>query len=106
MSYFQRIRLDCRNKSFYTAGTQKRIDCFYADGFCGQCNTAFEATGFFYIYCPCQDGRSALSEEDTQRGTIKREMDEMRKRQIDEIGYTLSKCGNVNGGHSRRLMCQ
>ena len=45
MSYLQRMRPDCRIESFYTTGTRKKIDCFNADGFCGHCNTAFEAMG-------------------------------------------------------------
>ena len=32
MSYFQRLRPDCRIERFYTTGTQKKIDCFNADG--------------------------------------------------------------------------
>ena len=34
MSYFQRQRPDCKIESFCTTGTQKKIDCFKADGFC------------------------------------------------------------------------
>ena len=33
MSFFQRQRPDCKNESFYTTGTQKKIDCFEKDGF-------------------------------------------------------------------------
>ena len=33
MSYFQRKRPDCKIESFYTKGTQKKIDCFKVDGF-------------------------------------------------------------------------
>ena len=38
-SYFQRMRPDCRIENFYTAGTQKKTDCFNADRLCGHCNT-------------------------------------------------------------------
>ena len=62
MSYFQRQRPDCKIESFYTAGTQKKIDSFKVDGFCGLCNTVFEAMGCFYHYCSCQDAPPALSE--------------------------------------------
>ena len=45
MSFSQRQRPDCKIESFYTTGTQKKIDCFMADGFCAHCNTVFEAMG-------------------------------------------------------------
>ena len=34
MSYFQRQRPYCKIESFYTTGTQEKIDCFKLDGFC------------------------------------------------------------------------
>ena len=55
MSYFQRQRPDCKIESFYTTGTQKKIDCFKVEGFCAHCKTVFEAMGCFYHYCPCQE---------------------------------------------------
>ena len=79
MSYFQRQRLDCKIESFYTTGTQKKIDCFKIDGFCAHCKTFFEAMGCFYYYCPCQEARLSVIEEDIERGNKKREMDQMRK---------------------------
>ena len=33
MSYFQRTKPGCKNKSFYTTGRQKEIDCFSVDRF-------------------------------------------------------------------------
>ena len=51
MSYFQRQRPDCKIDSFYTTGTQRKIDCFKAHGFCAHCNTVFEALRCFYHYC-------------------------------------------------------
>ena len=45
MSYFQRQKPHCKIESFYTTGTQKKIDCFKVDGFCAHCNTVFEALG-------------------------------------------------------------
>ena len=47
--YFQRMLPDCRNKNFYTTGTQKNTDCFNADGFCGFFSTVFEARGLFLL---------------------------------------------------------
>ena len=91
MSYFQRMRPDCRIESFYTTRTQEKVDCFNAEGFCGNCNTVFEAMGRFYHYCSCQEARLALTEEDIQRGTKMKETDEMRRQYIDDKGYTVVK---------------
>ena len=49
ISYFQRIRRTCRTESFYTTRSQKKIDCFNADGFCGHCNTVVERIVCFYL---------------------------------------------------------
>ena len=89
MLYFQRQRLDCKIESFYTAGTQKKIDCFKVDGFCAHCKTVFEALGCFYHYRPCQAARPSLTEEDIERGNKKREMDQMRKQYIKQKGYNI-----------------
>ena len=91
LSYFQRIRQNCRIENFYTTGFQKKIDCFNTVGFCAHCNTVFEAMGCFYQYCPCQEARPALTEKDIQRGTKKRELDEMWRQCIQEKGYTVVK---------------
>ena len=79
MLYFQRQRPDCKIERFYTTGTQKKIDCFQVDSFCAHCKTVFEAMGCFYHYCPCQEARHSLTEDDIERGHKKREMDQMRK---------------------------
>ena len=90
MSYFQRQRPECKIESFYTTGTQRKIDCFKVDGFCAHCNTVFEAMGCFYHYCPCQEARRlSLTDEDIERGNKKREMDQMRKQYIKEKGYNV-----------------
>ena len=54
MSYFQRVRPQCEAESFFTTGTQKQNNAYSVDGFCGHCNTVFEAMGCYYHYCPCQ----------------------------------------------------
>ena len=89
MSYFQRQRPDCKIESFYTTGTQKKIDCSKVDGFCAHCNTVFEAMDCFYQYCSCQEARPALTEEDIKRGNKKRKMDQMRKQYMKEKGYNV-----------------
>ena len=43
--------------------------------------------GCFYLYCPCQEARLSLTEEDIKRGNKKREMDQMRRQCIKEKGY-------------------
>ena len=89
MSYYQRIRPDCKIVSFYTTGTQKKINCSSVDGFCEHFNTEFEAMGCNYHYGPCQEARPSLTEENIQRGTKKREMDELRRHYSMEKGYTV-----------------
>ena len=76
MSYSQRTGPQCEIESFFTTGRLKKIGCFGVDGFCSPCNTVFEAMGCFYHFCPCQEVRPSLSEEDIQRGFKKRELDE------------------------------
>ena len=70
----------------FTPQELRKRDCFKADGFCAHCNTVFEAMGCFYHYCPCQEARPSLTEEDIERGNKKREMDQMRKQYIKEKG--------------------
>ena len=78
MSYFPRTRPECEIESFFTTGRQKKIECFSVDGFFSHCNTVFEAMGSFYHFCPCQELRPSLTEEDFQRGSEKRELDALR----------------------------
>ena len=98
MFYFQRTRPECEIESFLTTGRQKKIACFSVDGFCSHCNTVFEAMGSFYHFCPCQELRPFLIEEDIQRGSKKRELDALRRHYIQKRGYKLLKCGSANGG--------
>ena len=101
-SFFQRMRQDWGIESFYPTGTQKEIDCFSADGFCVQFNPVFETMGSSYHFCSCHEAPSALTEEDIQRGTEKGNAEAVYRGE-----FTLfSKCGNVIGGNSTRLMSQ
>ena len=70
MSYYQRIRPDCKIVSFYTTGTQKKIDCFSVDGFCEHCNTVFEAMGCYYHHCSCYRGRDSEGNEKERNGCV------------------------------------
>ena len=102
MSYFQPIRPDCKIESFYTTVRQKKIDCFSVDGICSHCKTVFEAMGCFYHFCPCQELRPSLTEQDFQRGSKKRELGALRRHYIQRKASRLLKCGNVNGGDFTR----
>ena len=86
MSLFQRTRPKCEIESFFTKDRQKKIDCFSVDEFCSPCNTVFEAMGCFYHFCPCQELRPSITEEDIQRGCNKREIDALRQHFIQEKG--------------------
>ena len=77
MSYLQSQRPECKSESYYTTGKQK-IDCFSVDGFCAHCNTVFEVMGRYFHFCPCQEAKASLSEEETQVGIRKRGHDELR----------------------------
>ena len=89
ISYFQRTRPDCKTQSFYTTGRQKKIDGFSVDGFCSHCNTVFEAMGCSYHFCPCQELRPSLTEEDIKRGSRRRELDELRRDYIQQKVFTV-----------------
>ena len=91
LSYFQRSRPEWEIESFITTGRQRKNDCFNVDGFCSHCNTVFEAMGCFYHFCPCQELRPSLTEEDIQRGSKKRELDALRRHYIQEIGFRVIK---------------
>ena len=89
MSYFQRTRPDCKIESFYTAGRQKEVDRFGVDGFYSHCNTVFEAMGCSHYFFPSQDLRPSLTEKDIKRGSSQRELDELRRGYIQEIGFNV-----------------
>ena len=89
MSNFEQVRPQCQVESFYTAVYQKKIDAYSVDGFCGHCNTVFEAIGFYYPYRPCQVACPFLTsispvEEELQRSNKKRELDKLRKHYVQE----------------------
>ena len=87
MPYLQASRTECKIESYFTTGTQKKIDCFSVDGYCNHCKTVFEAMGCYFNFCPCQEARPFLTDDDINRGTKKREMDGLRKDYIREKGY-------------------
>ena len=89
ISYFQRNCPECKIESNINAGTQKKNDCFSADGFCSHCKTIFEAMDCYYHYCPCQETHPSLSEKEVERGCKRREMDEMWRAYISNKGYKV-----------------
>ena len=82
---FQGTKRECSIESLYTTGRQKKIDCFTVDGLCSPCNTMFEVTGCFYHFCPCQEVRPFLTEEDIQDGSKKSEIDGLRRNYVTQV---------------------
>ena len=108
-SYFQQTRPDCKIESNVTTGRQKKTDCFSVDGICYRCNTVFEAMVCYYHYCPCQELRPSLTDNEIMRRVKKTERDQMRKEKIQQKGYKIIemlKCGSASGGNYTELMQQ
>ena len=89
LSYFQQTRPECRIESNVTTGRQKKIDCFSVDGTCNHCNTVFETMGCHFHYCPCQDARPSLTDNEITRGLKNREQDQMRKEDVQQKGHKI-----------------
>ena len=89
VSFFRRTGPECEIESFFTTGRQKKINCFSVDRFCSQCNTVFEALGCFYHFCPCQDLRPSLTEDDFHRDSKKRELEALRRHYIQKKDYKV-----------------
>ena len=51
--------------------------------------TLFEAIGCLYHFCPCQELRPSLTEEDIQRGSQNRELDALRRHYIQEKRFKV-----------------
>ena len=45
--------------------------------------------GCYYRFCPCQETRPSLSDEDIEKGNNKREMDDLRREYIREKEYKI-----------------
>ena len=91
MSYLQSQRPNCTIESYYTTGTQKKIDRFNVDEFCAHCKTMFEAMGCYFHFSACQEARASMSEEETQRGLKKRKYDELSRVYLQNKGYKVVK---------------
>ena len=58
-------------------------------GFCGHCQTVFEALGCCYHFCLCRETQPNLSEDEFEFGIRKRESDKLRKRYLEKKGYKV-----------------
>ena len=45
--------------------------------------------GFYHHYCPCQEARPSLTDADIEKGSKKRQQDEMRRDYIEQKGYQI-----------------
>ena len=89
LSYFRRVRSPGEVEGFYTTCKYNKNNADSVDGFCGHCNTVFEAMGSYYHHCPCQEALPSLTKEEFQAGIKKRELDELRKKNIQAKGYDV-----------------
>ena len=74
-------------KAIRQPGNRKRLTVLARTGFVR--DTVFEAMGCFFHFCPCQESRASLSEEEMLRGIRKREHDEMRRDFLRNKGYNI-----------------
>ena len=81
LSYFQQTSPECRIESSVTTGRKKKIDSFSVDGNCDHCNSVFEAMGCYFHYCPCQETRPSLTDNEIMR-KIKKEGIELNAQKI------------------------
>ena len=79
MDHLQNTRPDCKIQSNHTTGNLYKIDNFSVDGFCGQCNTVFEAMGCFYHGCNCQMAKKKLKAHTVKFWQERRTFDAERK---------------------------
>ena len=54
-------------------------------------HTVFDGMSCFYNFCLFQELRPVLYEEDIQQGSKKRELDELRRRYMQEKGFSVIK---------------
>ena len=60
--------------------SDRKFDRFSLDGFCSHRKSVFEAVGCFYHFSFCQELHPLPTEEDSQRGSDKRELDQTRRK--------------------------
>ena len=89
LSYFHQSQPDCKFESKVTTGRQKKIDCFSVDGVCYHCNTVFESMGCCFHYCPCQEARPSLTDNEIMRGINKKRTKPNAQKNIQQKGYKI-----------------
>ena len=67
----------------------KKIDSSTVDGFCGHCQTIFEALGCYYHFCTCRETQPSLDKDEFENGIKKREADKLRKLYLEKKGYKV-----------------
>ena len=87
MSYLQRVKPQCRVE-ICKRQTHIKINIWSVEGYCGPCITVFEAVGNTYFYCPCQNDRYLLTDEQLQQGIKTRELDDLEKSYIYKKNVT------------------
>ena len=89
MSFYQANRPECTIESIHRTGKQKKIDSFSVDGFCGHCQTIFEALGCYSNFCPCRETQPILDKDEFENGIQKRESDILRRLHLEKKGYKI-----------------
>ena len=102
--YFQKIRPECKIESNVRTGRQKKIDCSSVDGICNHCNTVSEAMGCYFHYCPCQEARTSLTDNDTMRGLKRENKTKCAKNMSNRNDTKLLKWGSAKDGNYTELM--
>ena len=62
MDHSQNTRPECTIEGIYTTAKQHKIENFSVDGLSGHCDTVYEAIGYFYRCCDCQQKEKVNSE--------------------------------------------
>ena len=81
MDYLQQVQPNCKIQTLFSRKKQKKIGRYIVDRFCNHCNTVFEAMGFFFHFCPCQEEKPLLFEY-IENVLKRREFDNDRKRYL------------------------
>ena len=90
LSCFQQTRPEFEIESFFTAGRQKKNDCFSVDGFCSHCNTLLEPCVAFTTSVPVKSCIPlSLKRIFNVVARRERELDAMRRHYIHEKGFKV-----------------
>ena len=82
MSYVRRVRPQCILESLYTTGIQKKN--YSVDGFCGHCNTVFQAMRYFINNITRVKKLVHLSLRSKFKEALKKELGVLQKQYIQE----------------------